>query len=292
MKPDDDKPTKILSLKGTNDLDSSLSGTLQCRYLTRRDAPDAITSVAFSDFMAMPTEPSEIAHARAVREMFSGIAGRYDLLNHVLSLNIDKRWRRKVRALLADILKNKGAVVLDVACGTGDLSLELDRDSSAQIIGTDFCRPMLSVAKEKTAATNARIPYVEADAMNLSFADGSFDALTIAFGLRNLPNFASGLRELHRVLRPGGRIVILEFSSPVLPGFRQLFNFYFANILPRIGGMVTGSRGAYEYLPDSVAKFPDQKVLVAMMKQTGFSEVKYQNLTGGIAALHSGSKTR
>ncbi len=234
----------------------------------------------------------EAAHARAVREMFSGIAGRYDLLNHVLSLNIDKRWRRKVHAEIQDILDKKDAIVLDVACGTGDLSLELNRESAARVIGTDFCRPMLNVAKEKTLATNARIPYIEADAMNLSFADGSFDALTIAFGLRNLPNFANGLIELHRVLKPGGRIAILEFSSPVLPGFRQLFNFYFANVLPRIGGIVSGSRGAYEYLPDSVAKFPHQKALVSMMEQTGFSDVKYQNLTGGIAALHSGSKTR
>lgn len=240
----------------------------------------------------MPTDrtTSEIAHARAVREMFSGIAGRYDLLNHVLSLNIDKRWRRKVRALLGEILENRDAVVLDVACGTGDLSIELNRDAKARVVGTDFCRPMLTVAKEKTSATNARIPYVEADAMNLSFANDKFDALTIAFGLRNLPNFANGLSELYRVLKPGGRIVILEFSSPVLPGFRQLFNFYFANVLPRIGGAVSGSRGAYEYLPDSVSKFPNQKALVAMMEQTGFSDVQYQNLTGGIAAIHSGTK--
>ena len=233
----------------------------------------------------------EAAHARAVREMFSGIAGRYDLLNHVLSLNIDKAWRRKVHAEIQEILNNKNAVVLDVACGTGDLSIELDRGSAARVIGTDFCRPMLKVAKEKTVATNARIPYIEADAMNLSFADDTFDALTIAFGLRNLANFSVGLHELHRVLKPGGRIAILEFSSPIVPGFRQLFNFYFAHVLPRIGGAVSGSRGAYEYLPDSVAKFPDQKTLVSMMEQTGFTAVKYQNLTGGIAALHSGTKT-
>lgn len=241
--------------------------------------------------MSTAQTTSEIAHSHAVREMFSGIAGRYDLLNHVLSLNIDKRWRRKVRAEIQQILDNEEAVVLDVACGTGDLSLELNRGATAQVIGTDFCRPMLSVAREKTFAAHARIPYIEADAMDLSFADGSFDALTIAFGLRNLPNFANGLSELHRVLKPGGRIVILEFSSPVLPGFRQLFNFYFANILPRIGGAVSGSRGAYEYLPGSVAKFPDQKALVSMMEQTGFSDVKYQNLTGGIAAIHSGTKS-
>ena len=232
----------------------------------------------------------EAAHARAVREMFSGIASRYDLLNHVLSLNIDKRWRRKVRSLLQQILDNKDAVVLDVACGTGDLSIELNRDAKAKVIGTDFCRPMLTVAHGKNDSEHLEIPYVEGDAMNLSFADDSFDALTIAFGLRNLANFSAGLHDLHRVLKPAGRIVILEFSSPVLPGFRQLFNFYFANVLPRIGGAVSGSRGAYEYLPDSVSKFPNQKALVAMMEQTGFSDVKYQNLTGGIAAIHVGTK--
>jgi len=241
--------------------------------------------------MPIDQTTSEIAHAHAVREMFSGIAGRYDLLNHVLSLNIDKGWRRKVRSEIGRILDDKNAVVLDVACGTGDLSIELNRGAAARVIGTDFCRPMLSVAKEKTLATNARIPYIEADAMNLSFADGSFDALTIAFGLRNLPNFENGLSELHRVLKPGGRIVILECSHPPLPVFRQLYEFYFSTILPRIGGLISGSRGAYEYLPNSVAKFPDQKSLVSMMGQTGFSEVRYQNLTGGIAAIHTGLKS-
>ena len=230
----------------------------------------------------------EAAHSKAVREMFAGIAGRYDLLNHVLSLNIDKLWRRKVSNLLRETLDRPDAIVLDVACGTGDLSLELNKDSKAKIIGTDFCRPMLTVAREKNAGLNVAVPYVEADAMDLAFADGSFDALTIAFGLRNLPNFANGLAELRRVIKPGGKIVILEFSSPVVPGFRQLFNFYFANILPRIGGAVSGSRGAYEYLPDSVSKFPNQNGLVEMMEETGFTNVKYQNLTGGIAAIHTG----
>lgn len=232
----------------------------------------------------------EAAHAKAVRQMFAGIAGRYDLLNHVLSLNIDKRWRRKVRAEIQHIIDREDAVILDVACGTGDLSIELNRNAKARIIGTDFCRPMLDVAREKTLATNARIPYLEADAMEQPFADDGFDAVTIAFGLRNLPNLANGLKELHRVLRPGGTLAILEFSSPILPGFRQLFNFYFANILPRIGGAISGARGAYEYLPDSVSKFPDQRSLAALIEQTGFSGVNYQNLTGGIAALHSGIK--
>ena len=238
----------------------------------------------------MPPErtANEIAHARAVREMFAGIAGRYDLLNHLLSINIDKRWRRRVRNELADVLADPDALVLDVACGTGDLSIELKQNAAAKVVGSDFCRPMLEVAKEKAGQV---IPFVEGDAMSLPFADMSFDVVTIAFGLRNLSNFEDGLRELRRVLKPGGRIAVLEFSSPSVPGFRSLFNFYFTRVLPRIGGAVSGSRGAYEYLPDSVSKFPDQKGLVQLMTTTGFGDVKYSNLTGGIAAIHTGRRS-
>lgn len=240
----------------------------------------------------MPNQKTanEIAHANAVRDMFSGIARRYDLLNHVLSVNIDKQWRRLVSEALREILEKKEAVVLDVACGTGDLSIELRSKAKARIIGTDFCRPMLTIARDKTEKQGYEIPYVEGDALGLAFPDKTFDAVTIAFGLRNLANVQNGLTELHRILKPDGKLAILEFSSPVVPGFRQLFNFYFTSILPRIGGAVSGSRGAYEYLPDSVSKFPDQKNLEEMMQQTGFTTVGYKNLTGGIAALHLGTK--
>jgi demethylmenaquinone methyltransferase/2-methoxy-6-polyprenyl-1,4-benzoquinol methylase len=230
----------------------------------------------------------EIAHSKAVREMFAGIAGKYDLLNHLLSLNIDKGWRRKVSSEIADILRIEKAVVLDVACGTGDLSLELKRNAKAAVVGTDFCRPMLKIANEKSGQIN--LPYVEADAMNLPFDDGEFDAVTIAFGLRNLPNFEMGLKELFRIVKTGGKLIVLEFSSPVVPGFRQLFNFYFAQILPGIGGMISGSRSAYAYLPDSVSKFPDQEALAELFKRTGFTNVRYTNLTGGIAAMHTGTR--
>lgn len=240
----------------------------------------------------MPTERTadELKHARAVREMFSGIATKYDFLNHFLSVNIDKRWRRLVAKKLKDVLENPDALVLDVACGTGDLALELQKNARAKIFGTDFCRPMLEIAFAKNGKNDSSIPYVEADGMNLSFADASFDALTIAFGLRNFSNWQDGLREFQRVLKPGGRLVILEFSAPIVPGFRQAFQFYFSNILPRIGGAVSGSRGAYEYLPDSVSRFPDQKNLARLMRENGFTDVEYKNLTGGIAAIHSGAK--
>ncbi|MBK7708975.1 MAG: bifunctional demethylmenaquinone methyltransferase/2-methoxy-6-polyprenyl-1,4-benzoquinol methylase UbiE [Acidobacteria bacterium] len=232
----------------------------------------------------------ELEHARAVREMFSGIAGKYDFLNHFLSVNIDKRWRRLVSRSLKDVLDDANALVLDVACGTGDLAVELQRSGKAKVVGTDFCRPMLAVAAEKNGKNGLSIPYLEADGMNLSFADSTFDAITIAFGLRNFSNWKAGLVEFHRLLKPGGRLAILEFSAPVVPGFRQAFQFYFTRVLPRIGGAVSGSRGAYEYLPNSVSKFPDQKQLAKMLDEVGFSDVSYKNLTGGIAALHLGTK--
>lgn len=240
--------------------------------------------------MAEQRTVNELEHSRAVRDMFSGIASRYDLLNHVLSVNIDKRWRWLVRKQLESVLNRPDAVVLDVACGTGDLSIELKRAAAARVVGTDFCRPMLSIADEKTADLGLTVPFVEGDALDLPFEDESFDALTIAFGLRNLSNFVAGLNELGRVLKPGGKLVILEFSTPIVPAFRGLFRFYFTQILPRIGGVVSGSRGAYEYLPDSVSKFPDQKRLASLMTDSGFREVGFINLTGGIAAIHSGTR--
>ena len=231
---------------------------------------------------------SELAHARTVREMFSRIAVRYDVLNHVLSMNVDKMWRRRVRRLLADVLDDPSAMVLDVACGTGDLSIELKRNSKASVVGSDFCRPMLAIAREKSR----EIPYVEGDALTLPFADSSFDAVTIAFGLRNLASFEDGLKELLRILKPGGRLVVLEFSTPTVPGLEAMFNLYFRKILPRIGGAVSGSREAYEYLPNSVSKFPDQDGLAELMRNAGFKSIEYSNLTGGIAAIHTGVRDR
>ncbi len=221
--------------------------------------------------------------------MFAGIARRYDLLNHLLSANIDRRWRR----LVADKLRaslGAGTLTLDVACGTGDLALTLSDAGETQITGLDFCRPMLEFAAQKAAQQKREIPFIEGDALHLPFASESFDVATIAFGLRNLASVEGGLRELFRVLRPGGRVAILEFSQPVVPGFRGLFRFYFTRVLPRIGGLVSGSRGAYEYLPDSVSRFPDQKRLAELMREIGFERVEYQNLTGGIAALHLGTR--
>lgn len=232
----------------------------------------------------------EQAHAKAVREMFGGIAGKYDFLNHFLSLNTDKRWRRLVRRKLEKELNDANALILDVACGTGDLSVELQQHSKGKVIGTDFCRPMLAVAAQKNPKNKLNIPYLEGDGMNLAFADETFDAVTVAFGLRNFSNWQDGLKELRRVTKKGGKLAILEFSTPIIPGFKQIFNLYFTQVLPRIGGAVSGSHGAYEYLPNSVMRFPDQKGLAKMMNEVGFENVEFKNLTGGIAAIHVGER--
>jgi demethylmenaquinone methyltransferase/2-methoxy-6-polyprenyl-1,4-benzoquinol methylase len=222
-------------------------------------------------------------HARRVRDMFARISPRYDLLNHLLSMNIDKRWRRQVVEKLRPALSHKSRI-LDVACGTGDLSIALFENIGPRIIGVDFCRPML----ERAARKQPRIAFVEGNALQLPFEDDVFDAVTIAFGLRNLSSVAQGLSELRRVLKPNGWAAVLEFSKPVVPGFRSLAAGYCTRLLPRIGGLISGSRSAYEYLPDSVARFPDQERLSAMMTEAGFAEVGFENLTGGVAALHTG----
>jgi demethylmenaquinone methyltransferase / 2-methoxy-6-polyprenyl-1,4-benzoquinol methylase len=225
------------------------------------------------------------AHARRVRDMFARISPRYDLLNHLLSANLDKRWRRRVVEKLRPLMSSE-AQVLDVACGTGDLSIALFEKIGARVTGVDFCRPML----ERAARKQPRISFVEGDALQLPFKEEVFDAVTIAFGLRNLSSVEQGLGELRRVLKPNGWAAILEFSKPVVPGFRSLAVAYCTRLLPRIGGLISGSRSAYEYLPDSVSRFPDQETLSAMMTAAGFANVGFENLTGGVAALHTGRR--
>ena len=225
-------------------------------------------------------------HARRVRDMFARISPRYDLLNHLLSMNIDRMWRRAVVRKLQPLLP-EDAQVLDVACGTGDLSIALFEKTSARVIGIDFCRPMLELARRKAS----RISFVEGDALRLPFVDAEFDAITIGFGLRNLSSLEQGLSELWRVLKPQGHAAILEFSQPAFPGLRALSAIYCTRLLPRLGGLISGSRSAYEYLPDSISHFPDQQTLVTMMRDAGFDKVSYRNLTGGMVALHIGQRT-
>ena len=224
-------------------------------------------------------------HARRVREMFARISPRYDLLNHVLSANIDKRWRRRVVRKLQPQLSSN-AKILDVGCGTGDLSIELFEKTGAQVTGIDFCRPMLELAQVKAP----HLRFVEGDALRLPFSDAAFDCVTIAFALRNLASVDQGLAELKRILKPGGVVAVLEFSQPTVPGMRQLVRFYYWRLLPWIGGFFSGLRSAYEYLPDSILRFPDQQRLASMMRAAGFAEVEFENLSGGVAALHTGRR--
>ncbi|HEY7914576.1 MAG TPA: bifunctional demethylmenaquinone methyltransferase/2-methoxy-6-polyprenyl-1,4-benzoquinol methylase UbiE [Blastocatellia bacterium] len=223
-----------------------------------------------------------------VRSMFAEIAPRYDFLNHALSFNVDKRWRRFVLKKVGERLRQSGARALDLCCGTADLSLELG--GAAETIGLDFCHPMLKIGLEKVRRARLPVTLVEGDALRVPLPDDSFDVVTIAFGLRNLESIEGGLREIHRLLKTGGRAAVLEFSKPRVPVLKTAFGFYFSRILPRIGNAISGSSFAYQYLPESVESFPDQERLSNLMREVGFSNVRYYNLFGGVAAVHVGDK--
>jgi demethylmenaquinone methyltransferase/2-methoxy-6-polyprenyl-1,4-benzoquinol methylase len=227
-----------------------------------------------------------------VQRMFAQIAHRYDFLNHFLSVSIDKRWRRLAAEKVREHLPaGISTVCLDLCSGTGDLALELHRRLKVPIVASDFCHPMLTRSNLKidAAGLSRSIQNIEADALNLPFPNQAFDAATNAFGLRNLADTRQGLAETLRVLKPGGVAVILEFSKPVVPIFRHVFNFYSRSILPRLGGLVSGHGFAYQYLPDSIRDFPSQEELSEMMQSVGFNNVGYRNLSGGAVALHWGT---
>ncbi len=226
------------------------------------------------------------AKARAVRAMFGEIAPRYDLLNRLLSAGVDQRWRRLAVRLA---LEKDPRRVLDVATGTGDVALLLKRARpAAGVVGGDFTPEMLELARAKAERAGLEVRFVEADALALPFADGSFDAVTVAFGFRNFADYERGLAEFRRVLAPGGRAVILEFPPPPRGLLGRVYRFYFGRVLPRIGGVISGKPEAYRYLPSSVASFPEPERLAEMMRAAGFVDVRYRLLTGGIAALHVG----
>jgi len=228
-----------------------------------------------------------------VRAMFGRIAPRYDFANHLLSFEMDRLWRARTVRRVRPVLERPEARVLDICCGTADLVLALERGrprGGAAVLGSDFCHPMLVGAAAKVAERQAHARLFEADAMRLPLADSSLDLLTVAFGFRNLANYEAGLREMRRVLRPGGLAAILEFSQPPNAAFAALYHFYSRRMLPWIGGLVTGSRDAYTYLPESVRKFPSAEELAEAMRRVGFGEVRFERWTGGIVALHVGSK--
>lgn len=232
----------------------------------------------------------ERSAAGAVQAMFNNIAPRYDLLNHVLSANVDRYWWSRTARRYRTLLAQPDAAVLDLCCGTGDMTLALlkHRPRNARpVYAADFAHQMLVRGSKKFSSRGAVA--VEADALRLPFADGSLDLITTAFGFRNLANYRAGLAEFHRVLKPGGRLAILDFSEPhgILGKF---YAFYFRRILPAIGRAVTGDAGPYAYLPASVQRFPAPADMVAMMLETGYETAEWTPYTFGIAGLYSAQR--
>jgi len=232
--------------------------------------------------------------ALAVREMFTSIAPRYDLLNHVLSLNVDRLWWHRTARRFRHVLGRSDARVLDLCCGTGDMAFALRRQagkSQPQIVGADFSHAMLQRAVFKSAESNGSAPaWIEADALNLPFPKDHFDLVTSAFGFRNLADYDAGLREIVRVLRPEGECGILDFGEPK-GALGALYRIYFKQVLPRIGTMISGVRGPYAYLPASVERFPPPQEMLERMKNAGFAEVSWTPYTFGIAGLYWGKKS-
>ena len=235
----------------------------------------------------MPVDKS----SEKIQRMFGEIAPRYDLLNRLLSMGIDRRWRRRTTRLVPP----GDGPVLDVCTGTGDLALAYWKASQekVRVIGTDFAHPMLTIAKEKAAKGKAdsHVSFLEADTLSLPFPDEQFQAVTVAFGLRNVCDTDRGLREMVRVCRPGGQVAVLEFSTPRIWPIRQIYLSYFRHVLPRIGQAVARNRqSAYNYLPESVGEFPQGEALVQRMAQAGLQDVYFQPFTFGIATLYVGTK--
>lgn len=225
-----------------------------------------------------------------VREMFDNIAPKYDLLNHTLSMSIDRVWRRRV---VGEVRRAKPGRILDVATGTGDLAIAMARRiRDVQVLGVDLSEQMLAVARRKIEARglDGRIVLDRGDAERLAVADASVDVATVAFGVRNFGDLGAGLRELARTIKPGGKVVILEFSRPRNRVFRALYEFYSYKILPRIGGLVSRDKRAYEYLPASVGEFPAPEEFMAMIARAGFRNCRARSQSFGIAQIYIGER--
>ena len=224
-----------------------------------------------------------------VRTMFNDIAHRYDFLNHFLSAGIDIRWRKKVRKMLAD---NSPKKILDVATGTGDLAIELSKLKPDEIVGVDIATGMLDIGKEKLIKKNLNslITLKPGDSENLEFDDNTFDAVTVSFGVRNYENLQKGLQEMCRVMVPGGKVVILEFSKPKSFPFKQIYNSYFKYILPGFGRMISKNKEAYTYLPESVKSFAEGDAFLTEMEKAGYKDPGQKRLTMGIATMYFATK--
>lgn len=233
-----------------------------------------------------PSTPREPEHVRA---MFSSIARRYDLLNHLLSLNLDRRWRRRA---VRELQPRPAARVLDLCGGTGDLSLEVTRHDPELVVCCDFSHAMLARAapKFRRRGVGQRCGLIQADALQLPFPDGCFDGVIVGFGVRNLVDMPAGFREMQRVLRPGGRLVVLEFSQPRVWPLSSLYRLYLERLLPRLGDGVSGRSGPYGYLARTIREFPEPSVLAGQIRDAGFAAAGWTTLTGGIVAIHTALK--
>ena len=224
-----------------------------------------------------------------VRRMFDDISGKYDFLNHFFSFGIDHFWRKKLVRLLSP---SKPLSILDVACGTGDLALSLARLRPHRIVGIDISEKMLEIGRQKISRKGQEpvIRLQQGDAEHIPFPDNTFDAVTVAFGVRNFDDLGLGLSEMRRVLRPGGCMLILEFSHPAAFPMKQLYGFYSHAVIPAVGRLISGSRTAYTYLPQSVDAFPSGKDFLEILDQRGLARVNQISLTGGIASVYTGEK--
>ncbi|MEO6938585.1 MAG: bifunctional demethylmenaquinone methyltransferase/2-methoxy-6-polyprenyl-1,4-benzoquinol methylase UbiE [Candidatus Kapaibacterium sp.] len=222
-----------------------------------------------------------------VRKMFGEIAGRYDFFNHFLSLGFDRLWRKRAIGALRADCKIPNPKILDIACGTGDLAFEALRQiPGAEIIGLDLTRPMLDLFQKKIDARRVNISLAEGDVEALTYSDNTFNGITIGFGTRNFTRLDVAFKEIHRVLAPGGVFINLELAKPRNFPMRQLYNFYFNGLLPKVATLLSRHNSAYRYLPDSLRKFPDLEDLGEIMKQAGFSSVRWETMTQGIVAIH------
>ncbi|MEM7697753.1 MAG: ubiquinone/menaquinone biosynthesis methyltransferase [Verrucomicrobiota bacterium] len=230
--------------------------------------------------MAQSTQdPVQDQNPAYVHQAFSSIAKRYVVANHVLSLGVDLWWRKRVARLVSEV---GPAIVLDVATGSGDLAEVVANEvAEARIIGVDFCAPMLAEARKRSLPD-----LLVCDGLALPFESGTVDAVTIGYGLRNMANWANAVAEFSRVLRPGGRLVVLDFSLPTIPGIRQLYRFYLHRVLPVIAGWMTGHRDAYQYLGESIERFPKGEEMNRLIESNGFREARHRPLLGGISAVY------
>lgn len=249
----------------------------------------------FQSFLKMssekinPYKEKEAPKTEQVAEMFDNISGKYDFLNHFFSLGIDKIWRNKVRNIVKNISNSQ---ILDVATGTGDLAIALSKIPGTNIIGVDISNKMLEVGRQKVLRKKleGRVDLRNGDSLRLPFEENQFDAVTVAFGVRNFENISQGLSEISRVLKPNGKIIVLEFSNPRKFPIKQLFNFYSRKLMPSVGKLVSKDSRAYSYLPESVQAFPTEDKFAKIIEESGFVDATYENVSGGIAAIHVATK--